>query len=251
MLTEERFNTTLDLLEKKKAVTVPELAELLSTSESTIRRDLNTLHKQGKLIKVHGGATAIPKKEIIGSEEDIHTKSLLHSNEKEVIGKYAASLIRDDDFVYIDAGTTTEKLIKFIPNTSKAKFVTNGIAHAKLLAHKGLKVFVIGGEIKVSTEAIIGVEAVSELKRYNFTKVFLGANGISDSSGLTTPDIDEALLKNKAHENSYITYILADHSKFNRVFAVSFGNLSKVCIITDKLNDLKYRQETIIKEVTE
>jgi DeoR family fructose operon transcriptional repressor len=250
-LTEERFNITLELLEKKKTVTVPELAELLGTSESTIRRDLNTLDEQGKLRKVHGGATAITPEEIIGSEEDVRTKSQLHSDEKELIGKYAASLIKNDDFVFIDAGTTTEKMIKYIPSDLKAKFVTNGIVHAKMLAQKGLKVFVIGGEIKLSTEAIIGVEAVAELKRYNFTKVFLGANGISDINGLTTPDIDEALLKNKAHEKSYVTYVLADHSKFNRVFAVSFGNLSKVCIITDRLNDLKYKKHTIVKEVTE
>lgn len=57
MLTQERFNTILNLLEEKGAVTVQELSEVLGTSESTVRRDLNTLNEQGKLEKVHGGAT--------------------------------------------------------------------------------------------------------------------------------------------------------------------------------------------------
>ena len=61
MLSEERHSAILELLENKKAVTVSELTQILSTSESTIRRDLNTLDHLGKLNKVHGGATAIDK----------------------------------------------------------------------------------------------------------------------------------------------------------------------------------------------
>ena len=183
------------------------------------------------------------------SSFDFVTKSHLHSQEKENIAKYAASLIKDDDFVYLDAGTTTEKLIKYLPENIKATFVTNGIVHAKSLVRKGLRAFVIGGELKLITEAIIGVTAIEELNRYNFSKCFLGTNGISKANGFTTPDIDEAMIKNKAHEKSYVTYILADHSKFNRVFSVSFGEMSNSCIITDKLTDNSYKDLAVIKEV--
>lgn len=58
MLAEERFSEILKLVNEHKTITVQELTELLDMSESTIRRDLTTLHKKGKLIKVHGGATA-------------------------------------------------------------------------------------------------------------------------------------------------------------------------------------------------
>lgn len=71
----------------------------------------------------------------------------MNINEKEAIAKYAASQINDDDFVFIDAGTTTFLMTKYI-SSSKATFVTNGIAHAKELTAKGCKVFVIGGELK-------------------------------------------------------------------------------------------------------
>lgn len=250
MLTQERFNTILNLLEKKGAVTVQELSEVLGTSESTVRRDLNTLNEQGKLEKVHGGATLKKSDDgFVNTEDDFVTKSHLHSQEKENIAKYAASLIKDDDFIYLDAGTTTEKLIKYLPENIKATFVTNGIVHAKSLVRKGLRAFVIGGELKLITEAIIGVTAIEELNRYNFSKCFLGTNGISKANGFTTPDIDEAMIKNKAHEKSYVTYILADHSKFNRVFSVSFGEMSNSCIITDKLTDNSYKDLAVIKEV--
>ena len=252
MLTEERFNAILSLLEGKKAVTVQELSSLLNISESTVRRDLNALSEQGRLNKVHGGATFKNNDNgVISTEEDIRTKSTHHMDEKELIGKYASTLIRNDDFVFIDAGTTTEKLINFIPSTSKATFVTSGIVHAKKLVYKGLRAFVIGGELKLTTEAIVGVTAVENLNKYNFTKCFLGANGIDKNRGLTTPDIDEAILKNRAYENSYITYVLADSSKFNRVFAVSFGSMNRTCIITDKLSDEEYKNYTVIKEVSE
>lgn len=252
MLTEERFNAILSLLEGKKAVTVQELSSLLNISESTVRRDLNTLSEQGRLNKVHGGAT-VKKNDngVISTEEDIRTKSTHHMAEKELIAKYASTLIRNDDFVFIDAGTTTEKLINFIPSSCKATFVTSGIVHAKKLIYKGLRAFVIGGELKLTTEAIVGVTAVENLNKYNFTKCFLGANGIDKNRGLTTPDIDEAILKNRAYENSYITYVLADSSKFNRVFAVNFGTLNRTCIITDKLSDEEYKNYTVIKEVSE
>lgn len=56
MLAEERFSLILDLLARQRTATVQELCEALNSSESTIRRDLNELDKQGKLNKVHGGA---------------------------------------------------------------------------------------------------------------------------------------------------------------------------------------------------
>ena len=70
-----------------------------------------------------------------------------------------------------------------------------------------------------------------------------------DENTLKEIGFDEAMIKNKAHEKSYVTYILADHSKFNRVFSVSFGEMSNSCIITDKLTDNSYKDLAVIKEV--
>lgn len=247
VLSEERYAAITRFLEEKKAVTVTELAELLETSESTIRRDLNALDEMGKLNKVHGGATAIESR-INSVDEDFESKVLKNIEEKKAIARYAASLINDNDIVFIDAGTTTQTLIDFLDTSLKAVFVTNGVVHAKKLIQKGFKAYIIGGQLKLSTQAVIGAEAINSLGKYNFTKSFLGANGVSLESGFTTPDLEEALVKKEASNRSYISYVLADHTKFEQVSAITFLELSRACVITDKLTDNKFKDFTVIKE---
>lgn len=247
MLSEERFRTILEILKQRKTASVTELADALNTSESTIRRDITALADMGKLKKVYGGAATITKN-FISDEPDVNTKASQNVEQKEQIARYASKLINNDDFIFIDAGTTTLRLIDFI-QPAKAIFVTNGIVHAKKLAAKGFKVYIIGGEIKASTEAITGSAAVSNIRKYNFTKCFLGTNGISIENGFTTPDIEEALVKQSALENSYVSFVLADSSKFDTVSSVTFARLEQACIITDKAKNHKYAERTIVKEV--
>ncbi|MEQ2445097.1 DeoR/GlpR family DNA-binding transcription regulator [Pseudoflavonifractor sp. CLA-AP-H29] len=248
MLTQERYQQILQMLARKRTVTVAELTQTLGASEATIRRDLNALHEMGRLNKVHGGATALSSP-FATSEADVRTKSALNVEEKVLIGRYAATLIEDDDFVYIDAGSTTEKLVEAI-GESRATFVTNGIAHAQHLARKGLKSYILGGELKPATEAVVGAVAARNLQKYNFTKCFMGANGISAKAGFTTPDAEEGMLKSEAFSRSYMAYVLADHTKFDWVSPVSFAPIDKACIITDHLPDESYRSFTIIEEVS-
>ncbi|MGL5084354.1 MAG: DeoR/GlpR family DNA-binding transcription regulator [Clostridium sp.] len=249
MLTEERYKIILDEIERKSLVYVSELVNLLDTSESTIRRDLNFLHKEGKLKKVHGGATVIER--VIHSRDDLFSiREGLNSQDKIEIAKYAAKLIEQDDFVYIDAGTTTDLMIEFIVE-KEAIYITNGINVAKKLISKGFKTYILGGEIKPSTEAIIGVDAINTLKKYNFNKGFFGTNGISKTRGFTTPDINEALVKQEALKRTREAYIMADKSKFDEINCVTFGDLEDAVIITTKVEDNTYKEFIEIIEVVE
>ena len=225
MLTEERHSLILNALEEKGTLTVLELVNMLNTSESTIRRDLATLDHNGRLRKVHGGAVKLDSGMIL-NEPNITEKEKLFTEEKEKISRYAAQTIKKNDFVYLDAGTTTEKMIEYITEKS-ATFVTNGFNHARLLAKRGFRVYLVGGEVKHTTEAIVGASCIEMLKSYNFTKCFLGTNGISAERGYTTHNIDEASVKRVAVERGYVSFILADHSKFDRIAAVSFAEISK------------------------
>lgn len=247
MLAEERFSAIISKVEARRTVTVAELARELDTSESTIRRDLNYLDECGKLNKVRGGATARDH-EFSSIENDMITKETLNVDEKRVIAAYAASLIYDDDFVYIDAGTTTLYMCEALTNT-RATYVTNGVLHAGVLASKGCRVYLPGGLLKGTTSALIGAEAAGSLSSYNFTKAFLGTNGITSRQGMTTPDPDEAQIKRKAVEQSFMAYALADHTKFGKVYAVKIAPLERMCIITDHLPNRDYAQKTVIKEV--
>ena len=247
MLTQDRQSKILSILNEQGSVTVSRLTEILETSESTIRRDLTALASEGKLNKVHGGATAL-NQEFVRFEDNIEEKLTKHTEEKLKIAEYAAKQIQDDDFVFVDAGTSTLLMTSFLKN-SKATFVTNGIEHAKQLARNGCKTMVLGGELKQSTEAIIGLVAATNLQKYSFTKAFIGTNGISEKQGFTTPDTEEAMLKAVAIEHSFIAYVLADSSKFGKVSAVTFASIDAACIVTDSCDNDNLKKRTVVKEV--
>ena len=250
MLTQERHALILEKLEKESVVYLSDLINLLDASESTIRRDLNYLDKAGLLKKVHGGATSLNSKLINTTEFEVEVRQGINKEEKIAIAKYAASLIKNDDLIYIDSGTTTELMIDFI-EAKGATFVTNGIGHAKKLIHNNLTTYILGGELKLTTEAIIGIEAINSLRKYNFTKGFFGANGIDIERGFTTPDIREAMVKEEALKKSKLSFVLADNSKFNEVSSITFGEISNTSIITTKLEDIRFKKVTKIVEVDE
>ncbi len=240
MLTEKRFEEIVTLVDEKGTVTLQELKERLGTSESTIRRDLTALHNGGKLVKVFGGAVSLNTRYRTKDIEVLDRKDV-NREEKQQIAKYAAALIGPDDFVYLDAGTTTGYMIDFIQNR-QATFVTNGVIHAQRLAAAGLHVILIGGELKASTEAVVGSEAVVHLQRYHFTIGFWGTNGVHPTSGLSTPDNNEAMIKRIAMEQTRCPYVLCDHSKFGQISTVTFAELNRGVIITDRVDNMQYRK---------
>ena len=136
MLAEERFSLIMEQLNRKRTVTVQELCEALNTSESTIRRDLTELDRLGKLNKVHGGAT-LPDSRFLADEPTMEAKESQAVEQKHSIAQAAAKLINADDFVFIDAGSTTLELVRALAGDAlKASYVTNGVAHARLLAQR-------------------------------------------------------------------------------------------------------------------
>lgn len=136
MLAEERFSLIMEQLNRKRTVTVQELCEALNTSESTIRRDLTELDRLGKLNKVHGGAT-LPDSRFLADEPTMEAKESQAVEQKRSIAQAAAQLISANDFVFIDAGSTTLELVRALAGDAlKASYVTNGVAHARALARK-------------------------------------------------------------------------------------------------------------------
>ena len=127
MLAEERFSLILDLLARQRTATVQELCEALNASESTIRRDLNELDKQGKLNKVHGGAT-LPDSPFRTDEPTMAAKEELAVSQKQSIAQAAAELILPEDFIYLDAGSSTLALARALSGPAlNASYVTNGV----------------------------------------------------------------------------------------------------------------------------
>ena len=244
MLAEQRARIILEQLSQHQTVSVTDLCQTTGASEATIRRDLNALARQGRLVKIHGGATSLEEEEFLAREPDLATKQR-YAREKECIARYAASLVGDDDVVYLDTGTTSLHMANHLKD-SKALFVTSSIDFAGMLSAHERRVYILGGALKPGTVDIVGAEALAAIRHYNFTKVFLGTSGVSLSQGFTTPDPEAAALKALAASRSHSVYMLADSSKFGRVTAATSLPLNEAQIITDRLPDRKYLDSTDI-----
>jgi DeoR family fructose operon transcriptional repressor len=248
MLTEERLQRIQSLIEERKSVTTQEIVDTLGISESTVRRDFTLLDNQGRITKVRGGAMA--KNDCYSTVDDaVSLRQNRNQDEKCIIARYAASLIEPNDFVYLDAGTTTERMIDYL-TVKDVVFVTNAVIHARKLSLAGYTTYILGGEFKASTEAIVGVEAVACLRKYNFTKGFWGTNGVSKKCGFSTPDVKEAMVKRAAMESCAKPYVLTDSDKFSRISCVKFGEFANAVIITNQVKEKEYAHCENVVEVS-
>ena len=130
--------------------------------------------------------------------------------------------------------------------------MTNAISLAKDLVRSGMKVFLIGGEIKENSEVIVGSAAILNVQKYHFDKGFFGTNGVDIKLGYTTSDVREALIKRVAIENTLAgeRYVLADHDKFGISSAVTFSEFDGTVLITDMEPGKNYNKVVEIEVVS-
>ena len=184
IITEKRHELILEELSHKDFLTLQELIDRTGCSASTIRRDLSKLQQLGKLQRVHGGAMLKENRMV---EANLTEKLATNLDEKKMIAKIAANQINDNECLFIDAGSSTLELIKYI-QAKDIIVVTNGLTHVEALLKKGIKTIMLGGQVKENTLATIGSSAMEILRRYCFDKAFIGMNGLDIELGLTTPD---------------------------------------------------------------
>lgn len=243
MLSEERKALILEYINSNKAVSAAELMKKFDASEATIRRDLTEMDSKGLISKVHGGAVSIQNQ--IMSDYNVSDREEKNRDEKVKIAKYAATLISNNDFVFLDAGTTTSYIIDYI-EAANVSFVTNAIGHAQKLAAKGFPVYLSGGRLKSTTEALIGGDAYEFIAKYNFSIGFFGTNAVSKEIGFMTPDTEEAKIKECAILHTLSPYVLCDHSKFDLTAPVRFAAYDKACIITTGNIPKSYKKDKTI-----
>ena len=233
MLTEERQEEIVRIVNAGGAASVQELVDYFHISEATVRRDLSTLHQAGRLRRVHGGATAVVAEDAAyeANMEELEHKYAFHMVEKRRIAQYAAACIHAGDFIYLDAGSTVEQMADFLLET-QAVFMTNSLPLAQRLAHNDCRVHILPGHVRGTTAAVVGSELIQALGQYHFTCGFFGTNGLSPDEGCTTPDAEEAAAKAAAIGQCNVAYVLADRSKFGQASHITFAPLTAVSIIT-------------------
>lgn len=241
MLKTERKQLILEELNQHHVVSLEKLVSLLETSESTVRRDLDELEAENKLRRVHGGAELPHSLQ----EETLQEKSVKNLQEKKLLAQKAASLIKEQDVIFIDAGTTTAFLIHELGNKN-VTVVTNSIHHAAQLVEKQIPTVMVGGSVKMATDASIGGVALNQINQLHFDRAFIGMNGVDDGY-YTTPDMEEGAVKRAILENAKQTYVLVDSSKIGQTCFAKVAPLKRAIVITSQGHELLQA----IKEKTE
>ncbi|AQS57890.1 DeoR/GlpR family DNA-binding transcription regulator [Desulforamulus ferrireducens] len=235
----ERQNKIRSLLQEHGHLTVADLALRFGVSEMTIRRDLKALAALGMVQREHGGAIWPQSQPNNGFLSRLGEAK----QEKAAIGRLAASLIEEGETIILDAGTTTLAIAQAINKPCVA--ITNSLPIASVLsARDEITVLVTGGEVRGSTQALVGPMARASLSGFNADKVFLAATGVSLERGLSTNNMLESEVKQVMLVAARQAILVAHSKKFSQVYYHTFAHWDKVhTVITDAGLPQEKRQE--------
>jgi DeoR family transcriptional regulator of aga operon len=232
----ERRMRIAELVAERDQVRVATLAREFGLTDTSIRRDLAILEREQRLIRVHGGAVALPKDP---RAESLHMKSLVHLNEKRRIGAAASKLIHEGDAILLDSGTTTIQVAAHIPDhlraANKLTFVTNSLPLVEeVRTWPSATLVLLGGIYLADYHAIVGPQAIAQLSEIAADMVFLGAEGLTIEGGVSTANILMAEVDRAMVERSRRVIIATDSSKLGRSGLTSIVSLAQIDIlITD------------------
>ncbi|GAA3404380.1 DeoR/GlpR family DNA-binding transcription regulator [Paenibacillus hodogayensis] len=229
----DRQNDIWNAIQRDGEAKISELKEQYAVTDMTIRRDLEKLESLGLVRRTFGGA--IP----VTLDVSLQERDTVRTDEKARIGKAAASLIRPNQAVFIDGGTTTLQVARHIHPDSSITVVTNALNVAAVLLDKGIHTIVAGGMLLEKTGSMVGPIAIGTLGAMAFDQVFLGTTGITAEHGFSNSNSFEAELKRQAMRRAHRVNVVADATKFGERTLHSFASLTEVhCVVTDRAPSL-------------
>ena len=234
LLAEQRRRKILDLLEQKGQVTVRDLVERFAVSAVTARGDLDALASNGSAVRSHGGAV---RRLEASQDYPLRLKETLHRGEKIKIGRAAADLVRPNEVIILDSGTTTAEVARQI-KTKKIQpltIITNALNIAsELMDAPGISVIMVGGLMRPISCSFVGPQAEAMLKEFHADRLFLAVDGFDLAIGASTPDVLEAQLNGLMMQVSREVNIVADSSKLGRRSVSRIGPLERIHrLVTD------------------
>ncbi|MGW4378438.1 DeoR/GlpR family DNA-binding transcription regulator [Kitasatospora sp. NPDC004531] len=238
LLAAQRRALILDLVRRDGAVKVADLVERLGVSDMTVRRDLDALARTGAVRKVHGGAVARPA---AADEPAFEAKSGLETDTKAALAEAAAAQVRPGSVVALSAGTTTYAVAARLLDVPGLTVVTNSLPVAELLrthtAERGedAPALLLTGGAPTRSAALVGPLADQAIRSLHVDLLVIGAHGVSEHAGLTTPNLAEAQTNRALIASAHRTVAVADHTKWGVVGLSSFAALTDLdCFITDR-----------------
>ena len=246
MKKENRIIRIVEMLRREKKLDVSTVCKSLHISESTVRRLFNQLGKEGKAIRIHGGIKIAPQ---FRYDYSYFLSSHHRSQQKSTIGRFAATLIVNNDRIFLDGGTTVMKLAEALSLNLQTKKIdgivvlSNSLSVVEILAN-WCKVLLVGGEVRFQRKDLCGVISEKVLNIFNVNKAFLGADGLDIKQGIMTMDERTARMNEIILNKTNDSFVLADSEKMNKPSFISYSSLSRITkIITDaELSDSTYEK---------
>ncbi|MGM9653452.1 MAG: DeoR/GlpR family DNA-binding transcription regulator [Eubacteriales bacterium] len=227
----ERRERIRTLLTEKPFVSIKELEKMFpNVSGMTLRRDIEYFEQAGDAIKVRGGARST--KFITSSTDDAIT-TRMHENvaSKDQIARRAADFLETGRSIFIDSGSTLQRIVPYVPNERFTFTTTNPMA-ALELCKIGLPVVnIVGGKLDRDYQTVTGMHAMRFLSDINIDIAFLSPSGLSLKSGFTGGNYSECELKRVVVEKARLVVLLMDSSKFDKSLPYTFCHLSDVQIL--------------------
>ncbi|AUQ49356.1 transcriptional regulator, DeoR family [Phaeobacter inhibens] len=204
---------------------VSALAQKLSVSNETIRRNVKTLQERRIVRKVHGGVHL--NEEVI--EPPFENRLSSHADVKTALAQAVAETISDGDSVFLDIGSTTAYVALALRNHSNLFVVTNSVFVAQTLAMRNNnRVFLAGGELRAHDGGAFGAEALDLLRRLNVQLAVFSVGAVNSELGFMLHDLEEANIARVAAENAQVCIVVADSGKFNKRAPVSLDKMSSI-----------------------
>ncbi|MBK6935614.1 MAG: DeoR/GlpR transcriptional regulator [Chitinophagaceae bacterium] len=231
MLKKERQAYILHQVNLHNKVLSSLLCSEINVSEDTIRRDLQELADEGKIIKVHGGALSHSFNQVSFPVNGVYSQ-----NQKRIIAQKAISLITNGMFVLTSGGTTIIEMARSLPPQLKATFISGSIpAILEYIHHPNIDVIMIGDRISKNSKITVGPEAIAKIKQVKADICFLGTNAIDPEMGITDNDWDVVQLKKAMIESSKKVVCLAIAEKINTSQPIRVCGIEDIDVLITEL----------------
>ncbi|MBB6671572.1 DeoR/GlpR family DNA-binding transcription regulator [Cohnella nanjingensis] len=248
LMGEERKGVILDLLNLEGQVKTFDLVQKLNVSSETIRRYLEELEAENRLKRVYGGAIKINP----SNEEPSYLKrEVLYAAEKQRIGKLAATLVEDNDVIFLDDGTTPLPMIQYLMNKKHLTVLTISIPALHLLMEYKNKelfsgeIYLIGGKVNTTHSRVTGSIAEKMAGLFHADKAFVSIDGIVLGKGITSFDAERGQLVNRVIENAKQTIVLTDRTKIGLTQLYRTADWRDIDIVISDVEIPKGWEETL------
>ena len=220
-----RQSDILAIAESEGRVTVEDLAERFEVTVQTIRRDLSELAEAGKLDRVHGGAVLRSGVSNIGYED----RRGLNEEAKTRIATRCAADIPDGASLFLNIGTSTEAVARELLSHRNLMVVTNNMNVANILvANPECRIVVAGGVLRRSDGGLIGHLTETTIQQFKFDYAIIGCSALDADGDLLDFDFQEVTVSQTIIDQARQTFLVADHSKFQRGAPARISSLSRI-----------------------